>query len=226
MENAKEVDIAISASTPCVIYNSTPNGEFNEYYEKRKLALQGKIRYHRMYWKENPLYTPEWYNWKTQGESSEYIAREYEIQYVTSLEGRVYPEFKKVEEDVDFDPTKPTFVSIDNSHGGKDPHAVIVSQLDGMIIRVIDCIQVNCSIDDMAEFMSGNVKMPMNTAQAEFFERARKNYFAATYIADPYDTNSTQNDATIYLKYQKRGIYLNVFDPKKYSKESQIQIAR
>lgn len=40
MDNAKEVDTAVAAATPCMIYNSTPNGEFNEYYEKRKLAIK------------------------------------------------------------------------------------------------------------------------------------------------------------------------------------------
>jgi N-acetylmuramoyl-L-alanine amidase len=128
MDNAKEVDTAVAASTPCMIYNSTPNGEFNEYYEKRKRAIKGELRYHRLHWRENPLYTEEWYKWKCRGQSPEWIARELEIQYVTSLEGRVYPEFnsQRTVESVDFDPTKPTFIAIDNSHGGKDPHAVIV----------------------------------------------------------------------------------------------------
>ena len=31
----------------------------------RKLALAGKVRYHRCHWKEHPLYTQDWYNWKT-----------------------------------------------------------------------------------------------------------------------------------------------------------------
>lgn len=228
MDNAKEVDTAVAAATPCMIYNSTPNGEFNEYYEKRKLAMKWDIRFHRLHWKENPLYTEEWYIWACRGKSPEFIAREYEIQYVTSMEWRVYPEFNKqnIIDNEDFDMTRPTFISIDNSHGGKDPHAVVVAQLDGNLIRIIDNIQINTSVDWMADFMAWMNKIELNNSQLEFYTRLRTLYLGATYIGDPYDTNSTVNDATIAQKYMQRGIYLNTFSAKNFSKVSQIQLTR
>ena len=140
----------------------------------------------------------------------------------------MYPEFNKqnIVDNVDYDPTKPTFISIDNSHGGKDPHAVIVSQLDNKLIRIIDNVQMNCSIDDMADFMAGMNKIELNTSQIEFYARLCTQYIGATFIGDPYDTNSTINDGTIAQKYMQRGIYLNTFNTKLYSKQSQIQLTR
>jgi len=46
----------------------------------------------------------------------EEIAQELEIDYDTSLKGRVYPEFTQKPEDIYYDPIKYTFISIDNSH--------------------------------------------------------------------------------------------------------------
>jgi hypothetical protein len=46
-------------------------------------------------------------------------------------------------------------ISIDNSHGGADPHAVLVWQIDTKthFWDIIDSIEINCSVTDMAEFM-------------------------------------------------------------------------
>lgn len=69
-------------------------------------------------------------------------------------------------------------------------------------------------------------KIELNNSQLEFYTRLRTLYLGATYIGDPYDTNSTVNDATIAQKYMQRGIYLNTFSAKNFSKVSQIQLTR
>ena len=72
------------------------------------------LRYH---WSEHPLYTREWYEWKIKGMTPEKIAQELEIDYNTAVVGRVYPEFPKEPSKVEYNPRKPMYVWIDNSHG-------------------------------------------------------------------------------------------------------------
>ena len=46
----------------------------------------------------------------------EKIAQELEIDYNTAIVGRVYPEFPKSSEFVEYDMEKPLYIAIDNSH--------------------------------------------------------------------------------------------------------------
>jgi len=48
--------------------------------------------------------------------TKEQIAQELEIDYNVALKGRVYPNFRGETYDVDYNPTKPLYVIIDNSH--------------------------------------------------------------------------------------------------------------
>jgi hypothetical protein len=40
----------------------------------------------------------------------------------------VYPEFKYTPERIEYNPLLPLYIAIDNSHGGADPHAIIIAQ--------------------------------------------------------------------------------------------------
>lgn len=44
------------------------------------------------------------------------IAQELEIDYNTAIAGRVYPDFPIEAVNVQYDPDKPLYVAIDNSH--------------------------------------------------------------------------------------------------------------
>ena len=57
--------------------------------------MKGDIKGLRYHWKDNPLYTQEWYNESIKGMSKEKIAQELEIDYNTAIEGRVYKDFKE-----------------------------------------------------------------------------------------------------------------------------------
>lgn len=93
MENASSINTAVQATTGCIIYNSTPLGKFNEYYRMRLLALDKKMKHIRLHWSLNPMYTKEWYEWRTKAMTAEQIAQELEISYDASVTGRVYPRF-------------------------------------------------------------------------------------------------------------------------------------
>ena len=140
MANASTINTAAAAATPCRIFNSTPNGEGNEFYRMRQLTLDrfdargdfkaAEIKGLRYHWSDHPLYTEEWYEWKIRGMTPEKIAQELEIDYATAVEGRVYKEFPKTSEDIKYDESKPLYVALDNSHGGNDPNAIILMQID------------------------------------------------------------------------------------------------
>lgn len=111
-----------------------------------------------------------------------------------------------------FDSKLPVYISIDNSHGGADPHAVVVSQKDwNGRIKIIDCYQSepNLAPDRMASLIA---KRPLSgwvldEASWEFVERL-KMYGTPIYIGDPYDTDQAMGNTTIRKEYAKYGINL------------------
>lgn len=218
MNHATQINTACAAATPCIIYNSTPLGEGNEYYRMRLKAKAGKIDGVTLHWSLHPMYTREWYDWKTAGMTPEKVAQELEISYNASIEGAVYRRFQPVPHgDVEFgqfeyDYKLPLFCSIDNSHGGKDNHAYIVFQTtpEGKI-RIIDTVQLppQTSITEAASFIA---KQPlagivMDDYTFGFFSRW-KIYKPATFISDPYDAHSTWNNSSVAKEYAKYGITL------------------
>jgi hypothetical protein len=44
MQYAKEIDNAAGSNSPCIIYNSTPNGMGNQFYRKRMMTVPQKQR--------------------------------------------------------------------------------------------------------------------------------------------------------------------------------------
>lgn len=233
MENARGINTAVQATTGCIIYNSTPLGKFNEYYRMRTLAIKGKMRMMRLHWSRNPFYTREWYEWKTHAMLPEDIAQEFEINYEGSVEGRVYPTFANIPTGdckfgrYEYDPYLPLYISIDNSHGGIDNHAIIVAQVTANgKIRIIDSHQFPSytTIDECASLLAKQPVGHLDDEALNFYERI-KDYKPATYIADPYDSDATWNDTSIIKIYKNYGIILNVPERKKTIQE-RIRINR
>jgi len=235
-DNAMKINTACAAATSCIIYNSTPLGEWNEYYRMRKKAMSWDIDWITIHWSLNPFYTPDWYTWKTKGMTPEKIAQELEISYTASLEWAVYKRFQPkpvwdiyIGKDITYDYTLPLFVAIDNSHGGNDNHAVIVFQttLTGRV-RVINTVQLpsQTSISDCAAFLA---KKPRTTLKIDdYLSKFFLQWFVykpASFIADPFDTHATWNDTSIYEEYLKEWIIL-LTPEKAGNMNTQIDITR
>lgn len=226
MAYATTINKAMASASPCRIYTSTPNGKFNEHYEMRKLALpddgsEPKIKWLRYHRSDHPLYTQERYKNKTASMDKVTIAQELEIDYDTAVVGRVYESFPTKSVDVKYDPLKPLYISLDNSHGGTDPNAVIVCQPDWVYRNIIDYVEYNSTPEDSAYFLWGTPKMVMNNIMIEFLDRYKKyDYKRAIFIADPYDTKSAMGNSTILDDYRKVGI--NLMIPEERSKQEQI----
>lgn len=227
IDNASSLNTSIQATTWCIIYNGTPYGKFNEYYKMRLLAIQGKMKHIRLHWSLNPMYTKEWYEWKTKSMTQEQIAQELEINYDASVTGRVYPRFANIPAwDCKFwvysyDPYLPLYCSIDNSHGWKDNHAIILAQItSNWFIRVIDSLQLESytTITECASLLSKQAEWKLNDESLKFLERY-KEYKQPIFIADPYDSNSTWDDTSIIKIYNNYWITLNLPSRKKWIKE-------
>ena len=132
MQDAKDINNALSSASPCRIMNSTPFGEKGEYYNMRTIArAQNNLPLEQrtmigltLHWSLHPYYTKEWYEYYTSSKTPEQIEQELEINYSVSVQGRVYREFFpspigkiSISENYDYDYTAPLYCSIDNSHG-------------------------------------------------------------------------------------------------------------
>lgn len=233
--NASSINRAAATATPCRIFNSTPNWEWNEHYRMRKLTmvrkwsnweiLQPEIKWLRYHWTEHPLYDKEWYKWRIRWMSKESIAQELEIDYNTAIVWRVYADFPKETTDVKYNPDKPLYIAMDNSHGWKNPFALICVQPDWVYWNVIDSIKVNCTPENMASFLTCEPKHEITTEQYQFLERYRQyNWRRATFISDPYDTKVALWNSTILEDFRKVGINLQL--PQERRKSEQILITR
>lgn len=236
--NATAINKSLASATPTRIFNSTPNGEWNEHYRMRKLTVSTKdpygkiklpeikwLRYHRT---DHPLRDQTRYENEIKGMSKEQIAQELDIQYNTAIVGRVYSDFPTESVQIEYDPNLPLYVRMDNSHWWADPHAIILAQIKENSIDLIDAIEVNCSVTDMAEFMATQPKSTLwglTDNQLRFLDRYKSYHRQkATFIDDPYDTHTTLNQSTIYEEYRKVWIYLNT--PLERRKDQQIAKAK
>lgn len=227
MQYAQQINKSAASNTPCRIFNSTPNWEWNEFYEMKKAAARWDVKWLRYHWTEHPYYNEQWYNAKIKGMTPEKIAAELEIDYNTAIVWRVYPEFRFTPEKISYRPNQPLYIAIDNSHWWADPNAVIVAQTDNQTgyWYVIDSIEINASPKKMAEFMSWVCKMNLTNLQQEFFDRYRTyNFRDAIFVSDPYDTHTTIWENTIFQEYQNVWLYLNI--PQNRKKVEQIQKTR
>lgn len=233
MANAAQINTAASRATPCRIFNSTPQGQGNEYYRiRKKVEVEYKafgakeieekdlaFRWHRLHWSEHPFYTNDWYNLQKAGMTPEQVAQELDINYNASVIGRVYTNFNTDTYEVKYDPNLPIYIAIDNSHGGVDPHAVVVCQIDGHYWNVIDYLELNCSVTEIAQMFGKEPKLRMDDKTLSFYKRYM-DYKPPTFISDPYDTHATLNQSTIFDEYMKCGICLNT--PADRDKKNQI----
>jgi len=231
MQNATAINTAAASATPCRLFNSTPNWEWNEFFRMKEYTInkqlsdwiirKAEIKWLRYHWSEHPLYDTEWYNWKIKWMSKEKIAQELEIDYNTAVIWRVYDDFPKKPTFLTYDYNKPLYVILDNSHWWTDPNAIIILQPEGVYWNILDAIELTSTPQDCAEYLTCQPKFQMNTSQEKFLERYKQyNWRKAIFIADPYDTKSAMWNSTILDDYKK--VWINLMLPQERRKEEQI----
>lgn len=161
-EYAKEAWESSAYATACRIANSTPMG-YN-FFAMLRNGEMGEIDVHTMKWNQHPLHDQLWYEFEVERSTPEAIARELDISYVQSLEGRVYPEWgpQHVEKGLfPYDPDLQLYVSWD--FGRTDDTAIIWSQKtkEGKL-RIVDCYKNNNKhIEFFIPFATGMVSMEL-----------------------------------------------------------------
>jgi len=222
--HASAINAAALFSSRCVVYNSTANGEFDEYYRMRQQAVGNKIRGLRYHWSEHPFYTQAWYEREKEkiGDPVK-IARELDIDYAGSVQGRVYPNFRPIENGGDVivgefkhTPGSRLVVSIDNAHGAgenTDPNAVTVWQLpasgETRATMLLAC-EFHGDPTDTAYVLAKRPRAGyvLSARQMAFLDAWRELPGAFAFVSDPYDTNSAMLSTTIAKEYAKVGITL------------------
>ena len=234
MQYATAICKAAGHNSPCLIFNSTPNGRGNEFYRKRLLTMTrnengqtylSEIKWLRYHWSDHPIYDDERYREKVKGKSKEEIAQELEIDYDTAIVWRVYDMFPTESSTLVYNPEKPMYVWIDNSHWWPDPNAIIVMQPEEANWNILDTVEVWQPPEYCAEFLTCQPRFAMNYEQDTFLDRYRNyNWRKAIFVSDPYDTKSAMWSSTILDDYKKVGI--NLFLPSERSKKEQITKTR
>lgn len=112
---------------------STPNGMANRFGKLANGKLEVLITHYRFLWNLHPEKDRAWYEWKKSRETAQAFAREVELSYSESIEGRVYHGFQ-----VDYhapsterrlDPAGRTLVALD--YGGTA--AALIAQVDSRL---------------------------------------------------------------------------------------------
>ena len=155
----------------------------------------------------------------------EKIAQELEIDYNVALEWRVYKEFTQKPEVIEYNPELPMYVWLDNSHWWEDPNAIVVMQPDWVYWNVINCLELQKTPEECAEFLSCQPKFVLTYSQEKFLNAYKTyNWRKALFVSDPYDTKSAMWNSTILDDYRKVGI--NLMLPWERKKVEQIQKTR
>ena len=132
-EYFKEAWESAGDTTPCRLTCSTPKGR-NQF----AILRESGIDVNTIHWRKHPLKDEGWYEFQKERRTDEEVAQELDISYQRSQEGRVYPEWDKVEwGNFPYDPNMPLYVGWD--FGATDDTAIIWFQddLKGKI-RIID----------------------------------------------------------------------------------------
>jgi len=121
MPSQKSVDAALSQTSNCVGYISTPNGNGNVFYQKRH---SGKVPVFTFHWRDDPRKDENWYNKQKATLDPVVLAQEVDIDYNASTSDS-YIDGSQVERAQHTDPAKMDMVGdlilgIDAAHFGDD----------------------------------------------------------------------------------------------------------
>lgn len=130
--NPQKIDAALSNTSNCLVYISTPNGRNNPFAKKRFSGLIPVFSYH---WRDDPRKNEEWY--EDQKRKLLYdpviIAQELDIDYSASVEGVIIPAAWVQAavgacEKLDIIHSGKIFITFDVADEGKDLNSVCVRQ--------------------------------------------------------------------------------------------------
>ncbi len=208
-ESAKESWDAGADTTACQIANSTPNGK-NFYW---KLKNSG-IDVLSLIWRLHPLKDQQWYEFEKTRRTDEAIAREIDLNYEGSLEGRVYREWEPVFGFYPYNDRYPVYVGAD--WGKEDGTAIIWAQIIDSKLRIIDSFyKTGETIDFFVPFFTGMIPSDEFRYSKKEIEKiiSHRNWKRGMVFGDPAGrfTSSVTNQ-TVFSILKEAGIYVNSED--------------
>ena len=209
-ETAKESWESGADTTACQIANSTPNGK-NFYW---KLRTNRNMDVLSLIWRLHPLKDSTWYEFEKGRRTEEAIAREIDLNYESSLQGRVYPEWQPVLGFFEYNPNIPLYVGAD--WGKEDGTALVWVQLPEGKLRVVDAFyKTGETIDFFVPFLTGVIPSDhfrYNKKEIEKIE-AHKRWKRGTVYGDPAGrfTSAVTNES-VFSILKENGIYVNYED--------------
>ena len=205
-ESAKESWEAGADTTACRIANSTPHGK--NYYHKLKVSGMDVLTLH---WRLHPLKDERWYNFEKERRTEEEVAKELDLNYEKSLEGRVYLEWQPEVGFYPYNDSAPLYVGCD--WGKEDGTAIIWAQLIEGKMRIVDAFyKTGETIDFFIPFLTGIIssdEFRYSKKEVEKIESHRK-WKRGTVFGDPAGrfTSSVTNQS-VFSILKDAGIYVN-----------------
>jgi hypothetical protein len=210
IDNGESIFASIRPACPSNIkLGSTPNGRYN-FFARLRFDKDSGFKVNTWHWKNNPDYTPEWFEDATRGYTEEQIAREYEIDYSGSVSGRIYFNFDAIKNVKRFSYNKnlPLYCSIDP--GIADPTAIIWLQKH----------PISSEVYVIEEFQTNNKPM-------DFYADLIKSKYGGNYkevICDPAGKQRSVTMDSVYTIFLRKQIRLSF--PWVYDFQRRIMITR
>lgn len=205
-ETAKESWEAGADTTACQIANSTPNGK-NFYWKLRTSGMDVLS----LIWKLHPLKDHKWYEFEKTRRTDEAMAREIDLNYESSLQGRVYQEWAPEVGYYPYNDNHPLYVGAD--WGKEDGTAIVWSQVIDGKLRIVDSFyKTGETIDFFVPFLTGMIPSDhfrYSRKEIEKIEEHRK-WKRGTIYGDPAGRfTSSVSNKSVFSILQENGIYVN-----------------
>lgn len=125
IERQDTVDAALSQTSNCKIYVSTPNGNGNAFYQKR---MSGKLPIFTFHWRDDPRKDDAWYEKQKRDLDEKVVAQEIDIDYNSSttdswIHGAIIEEAQRYGVG-DLEAIGPLVLGIDAAHFGDDESVI------------------------------------------------------------------------------------------------------
>lgn len=205
-DTAKESWESGADTTACQIANSTPNGK-NFYWKLRTSGMDVLS----LIWKLHPLKDEEWYRFEKSRRTDEALAREVDLNYESSLQGRVYQEWEPELGFFEYNENFPLYVGAD--WGKEDGTAIVWAQVINNKLRIVDAFyKTGETIDFFVPFFTGMVPSDhfrYNKKEIEKIELHRK-WKRGTVYGDPAGrATSSVTNKSVFDILRENGIYVN-----------------
>ena len=206
---AKEAWESGADTTACQIANSTPNGK--NFYWKRRTSGMDVLS---LIWKIHPLKDEKWYQYEKGRRTDEALAREIDLNYESSLMGRVYPEWQPQVGYFQYNDRLPLYVGAD--WGKEDGTALVWVQLVDGKLRVVDAFyKTGETIDFFIPFLTGIIPSDHFRYSKKEIEKIEehKKWKRGTVYGDPAGrfTSAVTNES-VFSILKENGIYVNYED--------------